>query len=177
MRSHSTNSLMGVEMRRFTKKVKAEGRRPVSKSNSHRKPSASTQLKLLFGVERWSGPALVVVLLLLGPAGALASQSEVTVLPGEFPGEVSWSLSCTDNTVLTGGAPFSGSVTVAPGSDCTLSMSDSCMPVQIERTGPTRSHPRAPPPPALVPPPAPALPIQPDLQMETSGRRSGTPSL
>ena len=39
--------------------------------------------------------------------------------------EVGWDLSCSDGASLSGGAPFTGSLNVAGGSTCTLSMTDS----------------------------------------------------
>jgi hypothetical protein len=48
----------------------------------------------------------------------------VTVSPGPFPSEVSWTANCSDGTTLSGGAPFSGSFSVNGGSNCTLELAD-----------------------------------------------------
>ena len=59
------------------------------------------------------------------PNNRRLEQSTIEVSAGDFPSEVSWTLSCDDVSYLSGGAPYSGSVDVAGGSSCTLSLSDS----------------------------------------------------
>lgn len=49
----------------------------------------------------------------------------VTVSSGLFSSEVSWAVECDDGTSISGGAPYAGSLTIAGGSVCTLSMADS----------------------------------------------------
>ena len=65
--------------------------------------------------------------LVLPPMLALCSDGcDISVTAGSFPTEISWSMSCSDGTTLSEGAPpFSGSVSVADGSTCTVSLVDS----------------------------------------------------
>eukprot|EP00964_Phaeocystis_antarctica_P107250 scaffold71996_cov51-Phaeocystis_antarctica.AAC.1 len=53
--------------------------------------------------------------------------SAITCSGGSYPQEVGWSLSCSDDTTLSGGAPYTSSVplAVALGAMCTLDMTDS----------------------------------------------------
>ena len=51
--------------------------------------------------------------------------SGITVSSGDYPDEVGWTLSCSDGSFLSGIAPYTGSLDVAMGSSCTLSMTDS----------------------------------------------------
>ena len=57
---------------------------------------------------------------------ALVSASElVTVAGGSFGQEISWTLTCSDGTSLSGGAPFSSYISVGSLVTCTLDMVDS----------------------------------------------------
>ena len=61
-------------------------------------------------------------------SGVLQSISSViTCSSGWWPGEVGWSLGCSDGTTLSGGAPYTSSVPLAveAGATCTLDMTDS----------------------------------------------------
>ena len=51
----------------------------------------------------------------------------ITCSGGDYPFEVGWSLSCSDGTTLSGGAPYTSSapLAVALGATCTLNMTDS----------------------------------------------------
>eukprot|EP00964_Phaeocystis_antarctica_P032450 scaffold18383_cov37-Phaeocystis_antarctica.AAC.1 len=53
--------------------------------------------------------------------------SAITCSSGWYPREVGWSLSCSDDTTLSGGAPYTSSLplAVALGATCTLTMDDS----------------------------------------------------
>ena len=53
--------------------------------------------------------------------------SAITCSSGSWQAEVGWSLTCSDDTTLSGGAPYTSSVplAVALGATCTLSMTDS----------------------------------------------------
>merc|ERR1719210_1351575 len=59
-----------------------------------------------------------------GPA-PLPWTSAITVSSGDYAEEVGWTLTCTDGTSLSGGAPFEGSAAVTSGSECLLYMTDS----------------------------------------------------
>ena len=52
--------------------------------------------------------------------------STITCSSGSYPSEVGWSLSCSDGTTLSGGAPYISSVPLAVGlgASCTLNMTD-----------------------------------------------------
>lgn len=50
---------------------------------------------------------------------------DVTMSGGSYIYEVSWTLQCSDGSSLSGGNPFSGSLRVVRGSECTLEMRDS----------------------------------------------------
>eukprot|EP00966_Prymnesium_polylepis_P149357 3450628-Prymnesium_polylepis.1 len=54
-----------------------------------------------------------------------AAAEVVAVAGGSFAYEVSWALSCTDGATALGGPPYTGSITVAAGTTCTLTMTDS----------------------------------------------------
>ena len=53
--------------------------------------------------------------------------STITCSSGSYPHEVGWSLSCSDGTTLSGGAPYTSNapLAVALGATCTLDMTDS----------------------------------------------------
>ena len=51
--------------------------------------------------------------------------SDVAVSSGSYPSGVSWTLTCTDGSTLSGSAPYSGALSVTAGSECTLAMADS----------------------------------------------------
>eukprot|EP00964_Phaeocystis_antarctica_P135652 scaffold100014_cov56-Phaeocystis_antarctica.AAC.1 len=56
------------------------------------------------------------------PSPPLTMSSAITCSAGSFPGEVGWSLSCSDGTTLNGGAPYTSSspLAVALGATCTV---------------------------------------------------------
>ena len=54
-----------------------------------------------------------------------SDQGAVAVSAGDYPSEVLWSLLCDGVVAGTGGAPYSGSVSVGSSIACTLSMRDS----------------------------------------------------
>eukprot|EP00964_Phaeocystis_antarctica_P106364 scaffold71248_cov60-Phaeocystis_antarctica.AAC.1 len=60
------------------------------------------------------------------PPAAPSIFSVITCSRGAFPDEVGWSLSCSDGTTLSGGAPYASSspLAVALGAMCTLNMID-----------------------------------------------------
>ena len=49
----------------------------------------------------------------------------VTVTAGNYPSEISWTLSCDDGTLVTGQAPYNQQVSVSPGASCQLQLQDS----------------------------------------------------
>ena len=51
--------------------------------------------------------------------------SDITVTGLFFPEEIGWTLFCDDGAFLSGGAPYSGSIEVGTGVQCTLNMTDS----------------------------------------------------
>ena len=59
------------------------------------------------------------------PPYSPSSTFSITVSGGSWQSEVGWILSCTDGATLSGGNPFSGSVSTAGGGTCTLTMTDS----------------------------------------------------
>ena len=58
------------------------------------------------------------------PTAPSTISSAITCSGGSYPSEVGWSLSCSDDTTLSGGAPYTSSVplAVALGATCTLGM-------------------------------------------------------
>ena len=58
------------------------------------------------------------------PIGAPIS-STITMSGGSYPGEVGFTISCANGLVVSGGNPFSGSVTVPLNIFCTLTATDS----------------------------------------------------
>jgi hypothetical protein len=72
-----------------------------------------------------TGPSDLIAALNSGVSSDVSSV--ITCSGGSYPGEVGWSLSCSDGTTLIGGAPYASSLplAVAVGAACTLSMTDS----------------------------------------------------
>ena len=60
------------------------------------------------------------------PPAAPTISSAITCSGGSWPAEVGWSLTCSDDNTLSGGAPYASSVplAVALGATCTLDMRD-----------------------------------------------------
>ena len=67
----------------------------------------------------------LVLMILAASARAEDVSSDITVSSGSYPTEVSWTLACSDGSSLSGGAPYTNSLSVAGGSTCTLTLMDS----------------------------------------------------
>lgn len=59
------------------------------------------------------------------PPSAPSLSMDISCSAGSYPDEIGWTLSCSDGTILSGGAPYASTLAVAIGATCDLTMTDS----------------------------------------------------
>ena len=93
-----------------------KGCRRVPRSAYHGLTRGACRTALLLMLASW-----------LGGCDANQVTSAITCSGGGYPSDIGWSLSCSDDTTLSGGAPYTSSVplAVALGATSTLNMTDS----------------------------------------------------